>query len=36
LSERGREIVRLRAVEGQPAQTVADRMGLTEDVVRAR
>ena len=36
LSERGREIVRLRVVEGQPAQTVADEMGLTEEVVRAR
>jgi DNA-directed RNA polymerase specialized sigma24 family protein len=36
LSERGREIVRLRVVEGQAAQTVADQMGITEDMVRAR
>jgi DNA-directed RNA polymerase specialized sigma24 family protein len=36
LSERGREIVRLRVVEGQPAETVADEMGVTGDIVRAR
>ena len=28
--------MRLRVVEGQPAERVADRMGVTEDVVRAR
>lgn len=36
LSERGREIVRLRVVEELPAQDVAERLDVTEDMVRAR
>lgn len=36
LSERSREIVRLRVVEGQPADAVAEQMGVTGDIVRAK
>ena len=36
LTERTREIVRLRVVEGQSADAVAERMGVTGDMVRAK
>jgi len=36
LTERGHEIVRLRVVDGQSADEVAERMGVTGDMVRAK